>query len=65
VMDNSVCVTDAATGATTRLTPRCDDTSAPRPEACVYSPDGSKIAFVRRVPAPDAPANQVFVVNAK
>lgn len=65
VMDNSVCVTDAATGITTRLTVRVDDATAPRPEACVFSPDGTKIAFVRRLPSPDAPANQVFVVNVK
>jgi Tol biopolymer transport system component len=65
VMDNSVCVTDTATGATTRLTPRSDDASAPRPEACVFSPNGTKIAFVRRVPSPEIPANQIFVVNLK
>ncbi|MBI5686820.1 MAG: DUF3748 domain-containing protein [Verrucomicrobia bacterium] len=65
VMDNSVCVADAATGVTTRLTPRSDDAGAPRPEACVFSPDGTKIAFVRRLPSPDAPANQICVVNLK
>jgi hypothetical protein len=65
VMDNSICVTDAATGATTRLTSHSDDASAPRPEACVFSPDGTKIAFVRRVASPDAPANQIFVVNLR
>jgi hypothetical protein len=65
VMDNSVCVTDTATGATTRLTPRSDDATAPRPEACVFSPDGTKIAFVRRVSSPETPANQIFVVNLK
>lgn len=65
VMDNSVCVTDAASGATTRLTPRSDDARAPRPEACVFSPDGTKIAFVRRVPSPDTFANQIFIVTVK
>lgn len=65
VMDNSVCVTDAATGATTRLTPRSDDANAPRPEACVFSPEGTQIAFARQVPSPDAPANQIFVVNLR
>lgn len=65
VMDNSVCVTDAATGATTRLTPRSDDANAPRPEACVFSPEGTQIAFVRRVPSPNAPANQIFVVSLR
>ena len=65
VMDNSVCVTDAASGKTTRLTPRTDDASAPRPEACVFSPDGRSIAFMRRLPSPVEPANQVCVVTAK
>lgn len=62
-MDNSVCITDAATGATRRLIPRCDDATAPRPEACVFSPDGRRVAYVRRVPSPVEPANQVFVVS--
>lgn len=64
VMDNSVCVTDASEGRTLRLTPRTDDARAPRPEACVFSPDGRRIAYVRRVPSPEAPANQIFVVDA-
>jgi hypothetical protein len=63
VLDNSVCLTEAATGRTTRLTQRSDDATAPRPEACVISPDGGKIAYVRRVPSPDQPANQIFVVT--
>ncbi|MGO8697901.1 MAG: DUF3748 domain-containing protein [Limisphaerales bacterium] len=62
VMDTSVCLTDAATGETTRLTPRCDDASAPRPEACVFSPDGKKIAFVRRIKTGGGLANQICVV---
>jgi len=61
VMDNSVCVTEAASGQTLRLTPRSDDAGAPRPEACVFSPDGKKVAYVRRVPSPTTPCNQVFV----
>lgn len=48
VMDNSVFITDTSTGVSTRLTPRSPDESAPRPEACVFSPDGRAIAFVRR-----------------
>jgi len=65
VMDNSVCVTDAESGRTTRLTRRTDDASAPRPEACVFSPDGKKIAFVRRLPSPESPANQICIVTLK
>ncbi len=63
VMDNSVCVTDVASGQTRRLTARVEDASAPRSEACVFSPDGKRIAFVRRLPSPVEPVNQVFVVE--
>ena len=62
VMDNSVCMTDTICGHTTRLTPRSDDATAPRPEACVFSPDGRKIAFVRRMPAGKRACNQICVV---
>jgi dipeptidyl aminopeptidase/acylaminoacyl peptidase len=61
VMDQSVCVSDVATGQTTRLTNRTDAPSAPRPEACVFSPDGKNIAFMRRLPSPQHPANQICV----
>jgi Protein of unknown function (DUF3748)/WD40-like Beta Propeller Repeat len=61
VMDGSVCVTDARSGATERLTPPSDP--VPRPEACVFSPDGRRIAFVRTVPAAGRLVNQVFVVD--
>src|SRR5207249_3688382 len=49
VMDNNVCVTAVPSGTTRRLTARTDDANAPRPEACVFSPDGKKLAYVRRV----------------
>ena len=62
VMDNSVFVTDIGTGASTRVTPRSSDESAPCPEACVFSPDGRAIAFVRRVPSSGQIFNQVFGV---
>ena len=65
VMDNSVCVTDAASGQTSRLTKRGSDAGAPRPEACVFSPDGKRIAFVRRVNTAGFEANQVCVVFLK
>jgi Tol biopolymer transport system component len=47
VMDGSVCIADVTTGETRRLT---DSVVADpiRPEACVFSPDGSRIAFVRQ-----------------
>lgn len=64
VMDWSVCVTDAASGRTRRLTRRAEDeTTAPRPEACVVSPEGRRIAYVRRLPGSDGRlSNQIFVV---
>lgn len=63
VMDNGVCVTDAKTGETRRLTNRAEDATAPRPEACVFGPDGKRIAYVRPVWMRDAFFNQVFVVE--
>jgi len=62
--DNSVFVTEAASGQTTRVTRRSDDASAPRSEACVYSPNGKQIAFMRRVPSPVELSVQLYVVDA-
>lgn len=62
VMDNSIFVTDTATGRSRRVTARTGDENAPRPEACVYSPDGNKIAFVRREKTGGGEANQICVV---
>jgi hypothetical protein len=62
-MDNSVFATEVASGRSERLTARTGDAEAPRPEACVYSPDGRRIAFIRRVPSPEKPANQICVVT--
>ena len=56
-MDGSVCLTDVASGRTTRLTKRA--AGPPRPEACVVSPDGRQVAFVRTVGG----WNQVFAVD--
>ena len=36
--------------------------TAPRPEACVFSPDGSRLAYVRPVLRDGTAFNQVFVV---
>jgi Tol biopolymer transport system component len=60
-MDGSVCVTDVESGATERLTSHSDP--PPRPEACVFSPDGRRIAFVRAVPTDGRVFNQVFIVD--
>jgi Tol biopolymer transport system component len=62
-MDGSVFVTDAATGVSRRVTPRSKaKAEAPRPEACVFSPDGRRIAYVRPVKDGTGWHNQIFVV---
>ena len=62
-VDNSVCLTDVATGKTKRLTARTEDALAPRPEACVFSPDGKKVTYMRRLGESDQAFNQIFVVS--
>jgi hypothetical protein len=63
VMDNSVFVTDAETGRGERLTARTPAAGAPLPLACVFSPDGRTIAYLRPVASGGAVHNQVFVVE--
>jgi Tol biopolymer transport system component len=63
IADNSIFVSDAESGVATRLTDRTDNSSAPRPEACVFSPDGKRIAYVRQVDKNGRAYNQVFIVN--
>jgi hypothetical protein len=66
IMDDSVCLTELDTGKTLRLTPRSSDELSPRPEACVVSPDGKRIAFVRTVSDGDQRrSNQIFTVNTR
>ena len=64
-MDNSICVTEIASGKTHRLTPRTDDATAPRSEACVFSPDGKALAYLRPVAESGRFNNQIFVVSLK
>jgi hypothetical protein len=61
VIDNSVFVTDVQTGDSHRLTPRTSDANAPRPEACVFSPDGRSIAYIR--PDHSGMHNQIFTLS--
>jgi hypothetical protein len=59
-MDGSVAVTEVAKHSTQRLTQPGAEQFELRPEACVFSPDGQKIAFVRRVREEDGrEANQI------
>ncbi len=63
VIDRSVFLIGTRTGHATRLTPRSDEATAPRPEACVFSPDGKAIAYVRTVETAGARCNQIFTVQ--
>jgi Tol biopolymer transport system component len=66
VIDGSVCLVAADSGAVTRLTPTVRNGSAPRPEACVISPDGRRIAYVRHIAGSDGRAwNQIFTVETQ
>lgn len=63
IADTSVFVTRVATSETLRLTAPCNARFAPRPEACVFSPQGDRIGYVRPLEKDDAVWNQVFVVT--
>ncbi len=63
IMDNSVCLTEVATGRTRRLTERVAEALAPLPLACVVSPDGRKVAYQRPVSGDGGTFNQVFVAD--
>ncbi|MDR0352296.1 MAG: DUF3748 domain-containing protein [Opitutaceae bacterium] len=63
VIDGSVCVIDAASGAAARLTPRREPGDAPLELACVFSPDGAQIACLRRVMSQETGYTQIFTVR--
>ena len=63
VMDSSIFLTDATTGRSQRLTQRTTDPDSPRPEACVVSPGGRHVAYVRPVRDGVLTRNQVFVLD--
>jgi Protein of unknown function (DUF3748)/WD40-like Beta Propeller Repeat len=60
VMDGGVCVTDVASGATRRLT--LAKAAPALPFACVFSPDGRDIAFMRSVANGGEAFTQIFAV---
>jgi hypothetical protein len=59
VRDNSVWIVDAETGDSYRLTAHREDADAPHRSACVFSPDGSRIAYLRGVDG----HRQIFTVS--
>lgn len=61
-MDRSVCVTEVATGRSVRLTAQAPETAAPLPLACVFSPDGGRIAYMQQVETQGASFTQLLVV---
>lgn len=63
VMDGSVCLTDAREGRTIRLTPRREADSAPSSLACVFSPDGKRVACQRPVRNGQRTFDQLFVID--
>jgi WD40 repeat protein len=63
IADNSVFTVNTETNNAARFTPRTEDAYAPRPEACVYSPNGRRIAYVRPVTRDGNTLNQIFVVQ--
>jgi hypothetical protein len=64
VADRSVFVLVAESRSCVRLTAQRTQDLAPRPEACVFSPDGAHIAYVCPVAEGGTIYNQVFVIEA-
>ncbi len=58
VIGDRVCEVDVVTGAIDRRTPSCVSV---REEACVYSPDGRRIAFAATVQIGGHAFNQIFI----
>jgi len=61
--EGCVCATEIATGRTLRLTEPRPAPLAPRPEACVFAPNGTQIAYVRPVLVEGVLWNQVCIVE--
>ncbi|MEO8409882.1 MAG: DUF3748 domain-containing protein, partial [Propionivibrio sp.] len=60
--DDSIFVTEAATGVTTRVAPQ-DAVRPVLPLAAVFSPDGRSIAYLRVVKSDAGEHNQIFVTD--
>jgi len=62
IADGRVHLVDTASGGSMPLTAAA--AVPPRPEACVFSPDGRRIAFLRSVAGAGGTHNQICVVDA-
>ncbi len=62
VMDGSVCLTEMATGTTTRLTDP-EAKYVPMPAASVFSPDGDRICFSATSVIQEGSYTQIFIVD--
>lgn len=60
VSDGSLFTVEIASGRSTRLT-KSTPQNPPRPESCLFSPDGSKITFMRTIDG----HNQIMVVDRR
>ncbi len=58
-----VAITEFATGKTRIITATPEGCGPVRPEACVWSPDGEKIAYLRQVFGETSTWNQIFIVE--
>jgi hypothetical protein len=63
IADDSVWIINTKSHETRRLNDPVREPSSPRGEACVFSPDGSRIAYVQPVARNGAIFNQIFVVE--
>lgn len=65
IANGSVFVTEVTSCESRRLTLGLDSENSPRPAACVFSPNGKQITYVRPVLQARSTWNQVFVVDCE
>jgi len=63
VADGSVMQLDLATGEPKRLTPNLDSDAGPTHHACIFSPNGDKIAYMQMVQSSHGSHTQLFCVE--
>lgn len=63
IADDSVWIFNTKSRESRRLFLQGSNSLSPRGEACVFSPDGSRIAYVQPVARNGAIFNQIFVVE--